>query len=46
MNWYAGNIAEAVNLAKTRGAVFVVYIEGKAYQLSIGPQIDFMSFRH
>lgn len=28
MNWYAGNIAEAVNLAKTRGAVFVVYVEG------------------
>ncbi|XP_037039244.1 UBX domain-containing protein 4 isoform X2 [Bradysia coprophila] len=28
MNWYAGNIAEAVTLAKTRGAIFVVYVEG------------------
>ncbi|KAJ6643852.1 UBX domain-containing protein 4, partial [Pseudolycoriella hygida] len=28
MNWFAGNIAEAVNVAKTRGAVFVVYVEG------------------
>jgi len=28
MNWYAGNIAEAVGLAKTRNSVFVVYVEG------------------
>lgn len=35
MNWYAGNIAEAVNLAKTRGAVFVVYIEGTDKKLTL-----------
>jgi len=28
MNWYAGSIMEAVKLAKTRAAVFVVYVEG------------------
>lgn len=28
MNWFAGNIAEAVNLSKTRNAIFVVFCEG------------------
>lgn len=35
MNWYAGNIAEAVNLAKTRSAVFVVYVEGKDWDVTV-----------
>ncbi|KAB0803757.1 hypothetical protein PPYR_01152 [Photinus pyralis] len=29
MRWYQGNIAEAVTVSKTKGTVFVVYIEGK-----------------
>lgn len=29
MNWYQGNIAEAVALSKTRNAIFVVYVEGE-----------------
>ncbi|TMW51520.1 hypothetical protein DOY81_003425 [Sarcophaga bullata] len=29
MNWYEGNIAEAVALSKTKNAIFVVYVEGK-----------------
>lgn len=38
MNWYAGNIAEAVNLAKTRLAVFVVYVEGKEIKVGLFAQ--------
>jgi hypothetical protein len=30
MNWYSGDIASAINQAKSRGAIFVVYCEGKA----------------
>lgn len=33
MNWYPGNIAEAVNLSKTRNAIFVVYCEGTIFFL-------------
>ncbi|KAL1501663.1 hypothetical protein ABEB36_006954 [Hypothenemus hampei] len=29
MRWYSGEIAEAVGFSKVKGAVFVVYIEGK-----------------
>ncbi|XP_076268842.1 UBX domain-containing protein 4-like isoform X3 [Rhynchophorus ferrugineus] len=29
MKWYAGGIAEAVAASKTKGAIFVIYIEGK-----------------
>lgn len=29
MNWYTGDIAQAINLAKIRGAIFVVYCEGE-----------------
>lgn len=29
MNWYKGNIAEAVALSKTKNAIFVVYVEGE-----------------
>ncbi|XP_061390494.1 UBX domain-containing protein 4 [Musca vetustissima] len=29
MNWYSGNIAEAVAKSKTQNAIFVVYVEGK-----------------
>lgn len=28
MNWFAGTIAEAVNVSKTKNAIFVVYSEG------------------
>lgn len=29
MNWYQGNIAEAVNLSKTNNSIFVVFVQGK-----------------
>lgn len=29
MNWFSGNIAEAVNLSKARNATFVVFVEGQ-----------------
>lgn len=29
MNWYKGNIADAVAHSKTKNAIFVVYVEGK-----------------
>uniref|UniRef100_A0A1A9WCE7 UBX domain-containing protein 4 n=1 Tax=Glossina brevipalpis TaxID=37001 RepID=A0A1A9WCE7_9MUSC len=29
MNWYNGNIAEAVTQSKVKNAIFVVYVEGK-----------------
>lgn len=29
MNWYNGNIAEAVTQSKIKNAIFVVYVEGK-----------------
>lgn len=29
MKWFTGDIGAAINLAKTRGAIFVVYCEGK-----------------
>lgn len=29
MKWYSGDIAEAIKESKSRGAIFVVYIEGK-----------------
>ncbi|KAI8120901.1 UBX domain-containing protein 4 [Lucilia cuprina] len=29
MNWYKGNIAEAVAQSKSKNAIFVVYVEGK-----------------
>lgn len=38
MNFYAGNIAEAVKLSKEKDAIFVVYVEGKMslpYQIII-----------
>lgn len=28
MKWYTGEIAEAIVLSKSKGAIFVVYIEG------------------
>lgn len=28
MNWFPGTIAEAVNVSKTKNAIFVVYSEG------------------
>lgn len=28
MNWYKGNIAEAVAESKAKNAIFVVYVEG------------------
>lgn len=31
MNWFAGNIAEAVNLSKSRGSIFVVFVEGLCF---------------
>lgn len=32
MNWYGGNISEAVNLSKTTNSVFVVFVEGKEWK--------------
>lgn len=29
MNWFSGNIAEAVALSKAKNSTFVVYCEGK-----------------
>lgn len=29
MKWFTGDIVSAINLAKTRGSIFVVYCEGK-----------------
>lgn len=29
MNWYSGDIAEAVKLSKSKNAIFVVYAEGE-----------------
>lgn len=29
MNWYKGNIAEAVNLSKSNNSIFVVFVQGK-----------------
>lgn len=29
MNWFSGNIAEAVALSKAKNSIFVVYCEGK-----------------
>lgn len=29
MRWYEGSITEAITISKSKGAVFVVYIEGK-----------------
>lgn len=31
MNWYSGNIAEAVALSKANNSTFVVYCEGKIF---------------
>lgn len=28
MKWFPGSISEAVNAAKQRGAIFVVFVEG------------------
>lgn len=33
MKWFTGDIAQAVNLAKNSGAVFVVYSEGEWIRL-------------
>lgn len=29
MHWYNGGIADAITVTKQKGAIFVVYIEGK-----------------
>lgn len=28
MNWFKGNIAEAVNLSKSNNSIFVVFVQG------------------
>lgn len=32
MNWFSGNIAEAVALSKSKNSIFVVYCEGNLYE--------------
>lgn len=41
MNWYQEDIASAINLAKSKGAVFVVYCEGKQFLSTLWTNIDF-----
>jgi hypothetical protein len=34
MNWFEGNIEQAITLSKSKQSIFVVYIEGNALNAS------------